>query len=111
AVFRCISLCKHPEAPSQAVKLLCTNKPSSLTAKKTSSRSVKMTHSSLVFESGVMAAKQAGWLTSLASPPKDSHYRGHYIQRRRRDNTNSVLEPCRASVERSASPRIVLPRC
>lgn len=51
---------------------------------------------------GSDSAKQADWLTSLPSPPKGSHYWGHYTQQRWRDNTNSVLEPRRATAECSA---------
>lgn len=98
SVFTCMSLSKHPGAQSQAVKLFCalTNKPSSLTARKTSSHSAKMTRSlweRLCRTGGV------GHFT-IPSPAKGSHYWGHYTQQRRRDDTNSVLEPHRAAAER-----------
>lgn len=57
-LFRCMCLSKHSGAQSQAVKLFCalTNKPSSLTARETSSHSAKMTRSSVVFKRGIMGA-------------------------------------------------------
>lgn len=101
SVFRCRSLSKHPGALSQAVKLFCvlTNKPSSLTARKTWSHSTKMTCSSVVFKRGVMGSTvptrrtgsfhypllQKGPITEAITPSRDS--------------TNDELESHRAAAQ------------